>query len=59
MNTREPAPETNETSKPRCATCQRTIAPGASSVAFPAYHSKCVERAVAQARALVGSWDAE
>ncbi len=57
MNDRTPAP--HETTQPRCGTCQRTIAPGASSVVFPMHHSKCVDRAVARARAHVGAWDEE
>lgn len=45
------------TTKPRCGTCERAIAPGTSSVAFPAHHSKCIDRSLARARAADTSWD--
>jgi hypothetical protein len=57
MNQRSPTLEERETSKPRCGTCQRAIAPGTSSVAFPAHHARCIDRSLARARALHASWD--
>jgi hypothetical protein len=54
---RAPNPEASESVKPRCVTCERAIAPGTSSVAFPAYHARCIERSVARARAVASSFD--
>lgn len=60
MNLRAPNPSERESSgKPRCGTCERVIAPGTSSVAFPAHHSRCIDRALARARALDACWEAE
>ena len=55
MNERTAEPR--EVSKPRCGTCQRSIAPGQASVVFPQFHSRCMERAMAQARAEDALWD--
>jgi hypothetical protein len=52
-----PTTADREVARPRCDTCQRPIAPGTSSVVFPAHHSRCIERSLARARSDDASWD--
>lgn len=44
---------TREEGKP-CPTCRRRVATGMASRIFPAYHARCIEKAVQRARALAG-----